>query len=153
MVDYVANHKTAIFALLSGAGSMISAALGGWDGFLKVLVAMMICDYVTGILVAGIWKNSGKSDSGALDSKAGFKGIIKKGIILMLVWLGALMDQGLNIDYVRNALCMFFIGNEGLSLLENVGLMGVKYPTFLKNALESLRKKGDGATSESIERK
>ena len=153
MLERIASNKNAILILLAGGGSMISDALGGWDGFLKVLVAMMCCDYVTGILVAGVWKNSGKSDSGALDSKAGFKGIIKKGIILMLVWLGALMDQGLNIDYVRNALCMFFIGNEGLSLLENVGLMGVKYPTFLKDALESLRKKGDGATSDSSERK
>lgn len=153
MLERIADNKTTVLIILAGIGSTISGALGGWDGFLKILVAMMCCDYITGILVAGIWKNSGKSDSGALDSKAGFKGIIKKGIILMLVWLGALMDQGLNIDYVRNALCMFFIGNEGLSLLENVGLMGVKCPAFLKDALEVLRKKGDGATSDSVERK
>ena len=153
MLEHIANSKNAVLVLLAGIGSTISGALGGWDGFLKVLVAMMGCDYITGILVAGIWKNSGKSDSGALDSKAGFKGIIKKGIILMLVWLGALMDQGLSIDYVRNALCMFFIGNEGLSLLENVGLMGVKYPTVLKDALETLRKKGDSTISTETERK
>lgn len=143
MLERIANNKTAVLVLLAGIGSTISGALGGWDGFLKILVAMMCCDYITGILVAGIWKNSGKSDSGALDSKAGFKGIIKKGIILMLVWLGALMDQGLGMDYVRNAICMFFIGNEGLSLLENAGLMGVKYPKQLKDALEALRKQGD----------
>ena len=144
MLERIADNKTAVLVLLAGIGSTISGALGGWDGFLKILVAMMCCDYITGILVAGIWKNSGKSDSGALDSKAGFKGIIKKGIILMLVWLGALMDQGLGMNYVRNAICMFFIGNEGLSLLENAGLMGVKYPKQLKDALEALRKQGDG---------
>lgn len=143
MLERIVNNKTAVLGLLAGIGSMISGALGGWDGFLKILVAMMCCDYITGILVAGIWKNSGKSDSGALDSKAGFKGIIKKGIILMLVWLGALMDQGLGMNYVRSAICMFFIGNEGLSLLENAGLMGVKYPKQLKDALEALRKQGD----------
>lgn len=144
MLDRVMNSKNAILVCIAGVGSMCSEALGGWDGFLKILVAMMCCDYITGILVAGIWKNSGKSDSGALDSKAGFKGIIKKGVILMLVWLGALMDQGLGMNYVRNAICMFFIGNEGLSLLENAGLMGVKYPKQLKDALEALRKQGDG---------
>ena len=144
MLERIADNKTAVLVLLAGIGSTISGALGGWDGFLKILVAMMCCDYITGILVAGIWKNSGKSDSGALDSKAGFKGIIKKGIILMLVWLGALMDEGLGVAYVRNAICMFFIGNEGLSLLENMGLMGVPYPKQFKDALEALRKQGDG---------
>lgn len=144
MLERIADNKTTVLIILAGIGSTISGALGGWDGFLKILVAMMGCDYITGILVAGIWKNSGKSDSGALDSKAGFKGIIKKGIILMLVWLGALMDQGMSIDYIRNAVCMFFIGNEGLSLLENAGLMGVKYPEQFKDALEALRKQGDG---------
>ena len=153
MLDRIVNSKNAVLVCVAGVGSMWSEALGGWDGFLKVLVAMMCCDYITGILVAGIWKNSGKSDSGALDSKAGFKGIIKKAIILMLVWLGALMDQGLGMNYVRNAICMFFIGNEGISLLENIGLMGVKCPAFLQDAFEVLRKKGDGAASTNTERK
>lgn len=151
MLDRVTNSKNAILVCIAGVGSMCSEALGGWDGFLKILVAMMVCDYITGVLVAAIWKSSGKSHSGALDSNACFKGIVKKGIILMLVWLGALMDEGLGVAYVRNAICMFFIGNEGLSLLENMGLMGVPYPKQFKDALEALRKQGDSGTA-SIEK-
>jgi len=141
--------KNGVLAILAAIGSFLAHALGGWDGFLKILIAMMVCDYITGILVAAIWKNSGKSGTGALDSKAGFKGIVKKCMILMLVFLAAMMDTSLSLGYARLAVCLFFIGNEGLSLLENIGLMGVPYPAFLKNALEALRKQGDSGKSDA----
>lgn len=125
------------------AGSALANALGGWDAGLKVLVALMVADYITGVLVAALWQRSNKSETGALDSKAGFKGICKKGMILLLVWLGVLLDQAMGAAYIRTAVVLFFIGNEGLSLLENLGLMGVPFPATLKNMLEALRKKGD----------
>jgi toxin secretion/phage lysis holin len=96
--------------------------------------------------VAALWHKSPKSDSGALDSRAGFKGIVRKCMILLLVWLAAMMDRGLHLGYARTAVVLFFVGNEGLSLLENVGLMGVKYPAAMKNALEALKKQGDEGT-------
>ena len=59
------------------------------------------------------------------DSDAGFKGLAKKCVMLALVWMGALLDQATSSDFVRDAVCMFFIANEGLSILENTAIMGV----------------------------
>lgn len=142
----VKNSALAVLALI---GSTVANALGGWDGALKVLVAMMFCDYVCGLLVAGIWKKSNKSESGALDSKAGFKGIVKKCLVLMIVWLAAMMDRGLGLGYARNAVILFYIGNEGLSLVENTALMGFPWPSFLKNALNAVREQGDKGKGEA----
>ncbi len=138
--------KNGVLAVLAVAGSVLANALGGWDGALKVLVIMMVADYVTGLLVAALWHKSPKSDSGALDSRAGFRGIVRKCMILLLVWVAAAMDRYLGINFARAAVILFFIGNEGLSLLENMGLMGVPYPQKFKNALEALKKQGDEGT-------
>lgn len=142
-MDQAINIKNGVLTALAVAGSALANALGGWDAGLKVLVALMVADYITGVLVAALWQRSNKSETGALDSKAGFKGICKKGMILLLVWLGVLLDQAMGAAYIRTAVVLFFIGNEGLSLLENLGLMGVPFPAALKNMLEALRKKGD----------
>lgn len=140
--------KNGVLAMLAVVGSAVSSAFGGWDGFLQILIAMMVCDYITGILVAGVWKRSGKTKNGALSSSVGFKGIVKKCMILMLVWLAVMMDNAMGVHVARTAVCLFFIGNEGLSLLENIGLMGVPYPAFLKNALEQLKQRGDEGKEE-----
>lgn len=142
-MDQAINIKNGVLTALAVAGSALANALGGWDAALKVLVALMVADYITGVLVAALWQRSNKSETGALDSKAGFKGICKKGMILLLVWLGVLLDQAMGAAYIRTAVVLFFIGNEGLSLLENLGLMGVPFPATLENMLEALRKKGD----------
>ena len=135
--------KNGILAGLAVFGSFAANALGGWDASLQVLIALMVADYITGVLVAAVWQRSSKSETGALDSKAGFKGILKKGMILVLVWLGVLLDNATGANYIRTAVVLFFIGNEGISLLENLGLMGVPYPAFLKKALEALHDQGD----------
>jgi len=135
--------KNGVLWVLAAVGSYTAHALGGWDAAMQVLVAMMAADYLTGVLVAGVWKKSGKSETGALDSKAGFKGLCKKGTILLVVWVSVLLDWALGVDYVRTMTILFFVGNEGLSLLENLGLMGVPFPGFLKAALEALREEGD----------
>ena len=135
--------KNGILAGLAVFGSFAANALGGWDASLQVLIALMVADYITGVLVAAVWHKSTKSQSGALDSKACFKGLVKKGVILLLVWIGVLLDQALGAAYIRTAVILFFIGNEGLSLLENLGLMGVQYPSFLHRMLEALHDHGD----------
>ena len=135
--------KNAALAALAAVGCFIANALGGWDAVMIVLVALMASDYLTGLAVAAIWHRSAKSESGALDSKASFRGLVKKCVILLLVWIGVLLDRALGASYIRNAVAIFFIGNEGISLLENVGLMGVPYPAFMRKALEALREKGD----------
>lgn len=141
--------KDAILAVLAAVGAFLANALGGWDAVLKLLIALMAADYITGLAVAAIWHKSNKSDSGALDSKAGFRGLVKKCAILLLVYIGVLLDGAVGTHYVRSAVCLFFIGNEGLSLLENIGLMGVEYPEFMKNMLEALRDKGDGGKGDA----
>lgn len=140
--------KNGVLAVLAAVGSCIANALGGWDAGMKLLVGMMTADYLTGILVAAIWKRSDKSETGALDSRAGFRGLLKKGVILLLVWLAVLVDSAFDTAYVRTAVVIFFVGNEGISLLENIGLMGVPYPAFLRKALEALRDKGDGGETQ-----
>ena len=141
-MDYNAV-KNGVLAALAAAGSWIANALGGWDASMQVLVALMVADYLTGVLVAAVWHKSNKSSSGTLNSVAGFKGILKKCAILLLVWIGVLLDNATGANYIRTAVVLFFIGNEGISLLENLGLMGVPYPTFLKKALEALHDQGD----------
>ena len=137
------HMKNMILAAAAAIGTFVANELGGWDAAMQVLVALMAVDYVTGVLVAAVWHRSNKSATGALDSKAGFRGLIKKCMILLLVWIGVLLDNALGAAYIRTAVILFFIGNEGLSLLENLGLMGVPFPAFLQRALEALRENGD----------
>lgn len=146
-MDYNAV-KNGVLAALAAAGSWIANALGGWDASMQVLVALMVADYLTGVLVAAVWHKSNKSSSGTLNSVAGFKGILKKCMILMLVWIGVLLDNATGASYIRMAVILFFIGNEGISLLENLGLMGVPFPAFLRRALEALRDQGDKGKDE-----
>lgn len=139
------NHMSnAAIAGLSALVSLIAGALGGWDTALQVLIGCMVVDYITGLIVAGVFKKSGKSESGALESRAGFKGLCRKGAVLGVVYISVLLDKAFGVDYVRTAVCFFFVANEALSILENLGLMGVPYPAFLKSMLQALKEKGDG---------
>lgn len=142
-----------ILALLAAAGGVVIQALGGWDGALQGLVAFMAADYVTGLVVAGVFRRSGKTEGGGLGSRAGFLGLVRKGGILLLVFLGTLLDSLPGGGFVRPAVCCFFMANEGLSILENLGLMGVPYPRFLRDMLESLREKGGAGESPAEEKK
>ena len=147
-MENVVHIKNAVLAALAALGTFVANALGGWDAALQVLIGLMAADYVTGLIVAGVFKRSGKSETGALESRAGFKGIVRKCTILMLVWVATMLDRLTGAAYIRTAVCLFFIGNEGLSILENTALMGVPYPAFIKNALEAMRDKGDGAKTQ-----
>ena len=123
------------------AGAAITAALGGWSTALETLIWFMAIDYLTGVIVAGVFHASKKSGSGSLKSVAGFKGLCKKAVILMLVMMGYRIDQLMGATMVKDAVCIGFIANEGLSILENVGLMGITYPEALRKALDILNKK------------
>jgi toxin secretion/phage lysis holin len=135
--------KNGVVAVLAVIGSAIANALGGWDTALQVLLIFMAVDYITGLIVAGVFKKSSKSESGALESRAGLKGLIRKLASLLVVLVGVCLDRLVGGAYARVAAIIFFCANEGISILENVGLMGVPFPKFLKDALEVLRKKGD----------
>ena len=135
--------KNIILAVLSVIGSFISEHLGGVDKMLTSLVIFMLVDYITGLAVAFIFHKSQKTENGGASSAVGFKGIVKKMCILLLVGLAHELDCLMGFDYIRALSILFFIGNEGISVLENVGLMGVPFPEFLKKALEAIKDKGN----------
>lgn len=129
--------------MLSAVGGFFAQLMGGWDALLQVLLIIMAVDVITGWIVAGFFHTSQKSETGALNSLAGFRGLVKKFSVLLLILVAAQLDLLLGGSFSRTAVILFFAGNEGLSILENLGLMGVEYPKFLKNALEALKDKGD----------
>lgn len=129
--------KEWICAAAGTVGGLIAGLFGGWDSALATLLIFMGVDYVTGLMVAA----SGKSPKGKLSSKVGWKGIAKKCVILLLVLVAARLDVVLGTSYVRAGVCIAFLCNEVISILENSGLMGVPLPAALKNAVELLQKK------------
>jgi len=126
--------------VIAGVGGFLSQMLGGWDMLLQVLIVIMAVDVITGWIVAGIFHKSPKTETGALDSKIGFKGLFKKFSVLLLILVATQLDKAIGGSFSRTAVILFFCGNEGLSILENLALMGIEYPAFLKNALEALKK-------------
>jgi len=136
--------KNIILTVLSGTGAFIATALGGWDMALQALLAVMVIDIITGLLVALVWKKSGKTETGAVDSRAMLKGLCRKFVMVCIVFLSWQIDQSTGMNGVlRTGTILFFTGNEGISIVENVGIMGVPLPSVIKNAFEQLRKKGD----------
>ena len=125
-------------------GSSASYFFGGWSLALETLCIMIATDYITGLCVAGVFHNSPKTDNGTLESRAGFRGLIRKCAIFLCVMLGAALDRLLGTNYLRDGICYGYIVNELISILENFGLMGVKYPTIITKPLEILQTKGDG---------
>lgn len=131
--------KNIILFIISAIGGVVVDFLGGADKILTALIIFMVVDYLTGLAVAFVFHKSKKTAGGGASSKEGFKGIVKKICMLLLVGLAHELDIILGVDYTRAMAILFFIGNEGLSVLENVGLMGITYPEFLVKALEALR--------------
>jgi len=132
-----------VLVAIGTAGALISSALGGCDYQLRALMILMLIDYVSGLIVAGVFKKSRKSESGALDSHSGFKGIVKKCMMLLLVLVGYQLDYVIGSDFVRFGVIVALIANETLSITENAGLMGVPIPKMLRQAIQILKKKGD----------
>ena len=138
--------KNAILFILSLIATTIATALGGWDVALQTLVGIMVADYVTGLLIAAVWKKSNKSVNGALDSRAGLKGLFRKGGILIIIYIAVRLDLLLSLSgVVRTAVIMFFIGNEGLSVIENMGIMGLPLPDIVKKSFERLKQENEVA--------
>jgi len=128
---------------LGAIGSFITAALGGWDYALQMLLIIMAFDYASGWVVAAIFRKSRKTKSGAVNSTVGFIGIAKKVMLLVLVAAAHQIDLGIGTGFIRNAVIFAFAANELVSLMENAGLMGIPWPPMLKRALDILQDKGE----------
>ena len=135
--------KEIICAGVGIVGAAISSAFGGWTTSIKVLLALMIIDYVSGLVCAGVFHKSQKSANGALESKACFKGLVRKGMILMLVLVGHYLDVAAKINYVKDLVCIAFMASEAISITENAGLMGVPVPKVIMKAIDILKEKGN----------
>ena len=109
---------------------------------MNTLIIFMAIDYFTGFMVGAVFNKSPKSENGALDSKVGFKGLCKKGVMLLIVLISARLDLMTSSDYIRDAVIIAFSLNELVSIFENAGLMGIKMPTVISKAIDSL--KGEG---------
>ena len=134
--------KTMICTGIGIAGSTVAAAIGGWDAAMITLVSMMVIDYLTGVLVAAVFHNSPKTENGSLESKAGWKGLCRKGVTLLIVLVAARLDIILGTGVIRDAVIIGYIANETISIIENAGLMGVPIPKTIKKAIEVLQQKG-----------
>ena len=133
--------KQMICTVLGLAGSMLAAAFGGWDTALIALVICMGVDYISGSIVALVFHNSRKSETGAYNSTYGLKGLCKKGLMLLFVIVAVQVDRLMGSEYVRDAVCIGFCTNEVLSIVENLGLAGVPMPQAVVKALEQLQSK------------
>lgn len=137
--------KKEVLPILGIVGAYISNIFGGWDAALTTLVIFMGIDYITGLVVAAVFKNSPKTESGALESRVGLKGLLRKGMMLLVVLVAVRLDILTGTSFLKDATVIAFVVNETLSILENAGLMGVKYPDLIKNALDVLQKKSQGS--------
>lgn len=106
-------------------------------------------DYIMGIMIAAIWQKSDKSASGVLSSISAWKGLCRKGCSLLIIMVAYRLDVTLEVNYIKTAVIIAFIVNEGISIIENYGIMGGPMPNVLKKALEILQetsnKAGEGS--------
>lgn len=144
-MEHISTAKIGFLSILGAIGAFISSLFGGWDAALTTLVMFMGIDYITGLVVAAVFKNSPKTESGALESRVGLKGLLRKGMMLLVVLVAVRLDILTGTSFLKDATVIAFIVNETLSILENAGLMGVKYPDLIKNALDVLQKKSQGS--------
>ena len=133
--------KPSILSVIGILGSAVASLFGGFDVALETLLIFMGADYITGLIVAGIFHNSGKTENGALESRAGWKGLCRKGVTLLVVLVACRLDLVIGSNFIRDAVVIAFIANEAISIVENAGLMGIPVPPAVVNAIETLKKK------------
>ena len=136
--------KTGICTAVGVVGGFIASLFGGWDAALTTLLIFMGVDYVTGLIVAGVFHRSQKSTDGALESRAGWKGLCRKGTTLLVVLVACRLDLVTGSTFTRDTAIIAFIANETISIIENAGLMGVPIPAVVAKAIDILKQKAEG---------
>ena len=129
----------AVWGTIIGVMGVVAEVLfGTWSDALMALVVAMLIDYVSGVIAAYI------NPALSLNSQRGFRGILKKIMILLLVSLGHMLDTAMHQQIICIAVTYFFLGNEGLSIVENAAKAGVPIPARLKETLEQLTEEKEG---------
>lgn len=139
----ISNIKILVCTALGVTGSFIARLFGGWSEDMVTLIVFMAIDFIMGLLVAGVFQKSNKSTSGALDSKAGWKGLCRKCVTLLFILVAHRLDVSLGVEYIKTATIIGFIANESISIIENASLMGIPLPGILTKAIEILKDKSE----------
>lgn len=131
-----------IQVIFTGVGGWLGWFLGGCDGLLYALVLFVVVDYITGVMCAAA--------DHKLSSEVGFKGICRKVLIFLLVGIGHVLDEQIigTGSVLRTAVIFFYLSNEGVSLLENAGHLGLPIPEKLKVVLEQLHDRAEKDSDE-----
>ena len=135
--------KNIICAAAGIVGGCITSVFGGWNGAMATLLIFMGLDYIMGLIAAAVFHVSPKSESGRLESRAGWKGLVRKGVTLAIVLESYRLDMLLNTSYIKDAVIIAFCVNELISIIENAGIMGVPVPTVILNAVDVLKNRSD----------
>lgn len=133
--------KNMLCTVVGIAGSWLASLFGGWDAALSTLLIFMGIDYITGLIVAGVFHRSKKTDTGRLESRAGWKGLCRKGETMLIVLVAYRLDVVIGSVYIRDAVIIAFLANETTSIIENAGLMGIPIPSVIIKAIEILKNK------------
>ena len=133
--------KEFICTALGVVGSFITTLFGGWSTGMITLIIFMVVDYITGLITAGVFKASAKSGKGGLESRAGWKGLCRKGVTLLVVLVAYRLDLLIGTNYIRDAVIIAFCANELISIVENCGLMGLPLPKVIIKAIDVLKSK------------
>lgn len=131
------------FTIIGVIGGAISTVFGGWSAAMTTLLIFMGIDYITGLIVAGVFNNSPKTENGALESRAGWKGLCRKCVTLLMVLIACRLDMVLGSTFIKDAVVIAYIANETISIIENAGLMGIPIPSVIKKAIEVLKTRSD----------
>lgn len=135
--------KVEFLTIVGAVGAFISSLFGGWDEALTTLVIVMAIDYLTGLIVAGVFHKSKKSENGGLESRAGWKGVCRKCVTLLMVLVAVRLDLTIGTNFIKDGVVIAFIATETISIFENLGLMGVRIPSVLEKAIDILQKKSE----------
>lgn len=136
--------KTTMLTVAGAIGSFITNLFGGWTSDMQTLLIFMGIDIVMGLLIAAFWKKSEKSETGTLNSTSMAKGLIRKGVYLLIILVAYRLDLAMGVEYIRTAVIIAFIVNEVISIIENAGIMGVPIPSVIRKAIDVLRQRSDG---------
>lgn len=133
--------KNGICTAVGVVGGFVASMFGGWDAALTTLILFMVIDFISGLVVAGVFHNSTKSETGTLQSFAGWKGLCRKCMTLLFVLIAYRLDLAIGVTYIRDTVIIGFIANELISIIENAGLMGLPLPEVITQAIDILKKK------------
>lgn len=122
-------------------GTFFGSLFGGFDMALRVALIFMCTDWIIGTLVSLIFKSSSKTEDGKLSSKVMFMGLVKKGLMLVMILVSHNLDLLLGFDFIRMGVCYYIIAMELTSLIESWAISGLAYPKVFDKVLEVLNEK------------